>query len=179
MKVAILGTGAYGLALASMFNKNNVEIMIWTKLESEYLELKNNKSNEKVLPNFKIPDNVKITMSIKECVQDSSLIVIAVPAKYVDDISKELRGLVKDKHVCIASKGIEQDTYLFPVDVFKKYNKTSKIAVISGPSFAKDIIENAPIGLSLASKNKKTISVLKEELNTLLNTLQDIINDNL
>jgi len=178
MKVAILGAGAYGLALATMFNKNNLNVMIWTKLENEYIELRNNRSNERVLPNFKIPDNINITMSLKECVQDSEVVVIAVPAKFVDDVSKELKGLVKDKYICIASKGIEQDTYLFPVDVFKKYNKTSKVALISGPSFAKDIVENAPIGLSVASKSKKTINILKQTLqnNTLkLRETSDII----
>ena len=59
MKISIIGTGAYGLSLAMMFNKKNKNICLWTKLESEYLELKENRTNEKVLPGFILPDNIE------------------------------------------------------------------------------------------------------------------------
>lgn len=165
MKISIIGTGAYGLSLAMMFNKKNKNICLWTKLESEYLELKENRTNEKVLPGFILPDNIEVTTNLEECIHNSDIIVIAVPARFVDDVSKKMKGIVKKKqYICIASKGIEQDTCLFPIDVYKKYNKTSNIAIISGPSFAKDIITNCPIGLSIASHSKKTINILKDTL---------------
>lgn len=179
MKISILGTGAYGLSLAMMFNKKNNNICLWTKIESEYLELRDKRTNEKVLPGFILPSNINITNSLKECIYNSNVIVIAVPAKFVDDVSKEMKGIVKkNQYICIASKGIEQDTCLFPIDVYKKYNKTSNIAVISGPSFAKDIIADCPIGLSIASHSKKTINILKETLendNLKLRKTSDII----
>lgn len=165
MKISIIGTGAYGLSLAMMFNKKNNNICLWTKLESEYLELKEKRTNEKVLPGFILPDNIDVTTNLKDCIYNSDIIVIAVPTKFVDDVSKKMKGIVKkEQYICIASKGIEQDTCLFPVDVYKKYNNTSNIAVISGPSFARDIITNCPIGLSIASHSKKTINIIKDAL---------------
>ena len=176
MKVGIIGAGAYALALAHVFKQNN-DVIIWTKLEDEYKELKEKRTNEKVLPNFKLDGNTKITLDLKE-VTKVDLIIVAIPAKFVDSISKELKGLIKKQYVCIATKGIEQETCLFPIDVFKKYNKTSRIAVISGPSFARDIITDCPIGISVASKSKKTINIIKKSLentNIKLRETRDII----
>ncbi len=176
MKIGIIGAGAYALALAHVLKKNN-DVIIWTKLEDEYRELKEKRTNEKVLPNFKLDSNIKITLDLKE-VTKVDLVIVAIPAKFVDSISKELKGLIKKQYVCIATKGIEQETCLFPIDVFKKYNKTSRIAVISGPSFARDIITDCPIGLSVASKSKKTINIIKKSLentNIKLRETRDII----
>ena len=159
MKVTILGAGAYGLALATMVNENNHKITIWTKLDSELEELKKNHTNNRVLPDFVLPNNFEYTNNLKKAVENTDLIIIAVPAGFVDSVSKELKQYYKNQHICIASKGIEQDTCLFVTDVLKKYIKTDKIAVISGPSFAIDIIKKVPIGLSLATTNKDTENI--------------------
>ncbi|NLL44047.1 MAG: NAD(P)H-dependent glycerol-3-phosphate dehydrogenase [Mollicutes bacterium] len=164
MKVSILGTGAYGLSLALMVNENNHEIVMWTKFEEEKKILVENKGNPKLLPNVKIPNNIKYTTDMEECVKDSDIIMIMVPAGYVDDVSKELEKYYNNQYICIGSKGIEQDTCRFVIDVVKSHIKTSKIAVISGPSFAVDIASFVPIGLSLASKDEKTAKIIKKTL---------------
>lgn len=164
MKVAILGTGAYGLALGLSFYENTKDITMWTKLDNEKEELTKYGTNKRVLPDLVMPRDIKYTTDMKECVEGSDLIVIAVPAQFVDNVSQELKSFYKDQHVCIATKGIEQDTCLFVVDVFNKYIKTNKMAIVSGPSFAVDIVKKIPIGLSLGTKNKETESILKEYL---------------
>ena len=165
MKVAILGSGAYGLSLALMFHKNKCDITVWTKFEEEKRELEHNLEHKKVLPGIRLPDEFKFTTSMEDAVLNAKLILIAVPAAFVDDVSLELsKYLKKDQHVCIGSKGIERDSCLFVTDVFEKYNKTSKLAVISGPSFAIDIAKHVPIGLSVGTKNKETLALLKENL---------------
>ena len=164
MKVTILGAGAYGLALATMVNENNHDITIWTKIESELKELKEKHTNSRVLPDFILPNNFKYTNDLEKAIKDTDLIIIAVPAGFVDNVSKELNKYYENQPICIASKGIEQDTCLFVDDVVKKYIKTDKIAVISGPSFAVDIIKKVPIGLSLATKNEDAKKVVIKAL---------------
>ena len=179
MKIAIIGTGAYGLSLSLMFNENNCDIMMWTKLESELNELQTNHSNERVLPGIKIPENIRFTNNMKVAIADRDLIVIAVPAAYVDNVASELKNhITKTQHICIATKGIENDTCLFVNDVLQKYIKTKKVAVISGPSFAIDIAKKVPIGLSLGTTNKKTERILKKTLQNKylkLRTTSDIL----
>lgn len=162
MKVTILGTGAYGISLALMFNKNTKNITMWTKFIDELEMLEKKRENKKVLPGIKIPENIKFTDNMKDAIKDSELIVIAIPAAFCDDVFSELRHYIKkEQHICIATKGIEQDTCLFITDVLEKYIKSKNIAVISGPSFAVDIASNVPIGLTLATKNSKTEELLK------------------
>lgn len=165
MKVAILGAGAYGLALAVMFNENNCDIKIWTKFEEERSVLAKMRTSEKHLPGIVIPKSVNFTCDMNEAVKDAELIVIAIPAAFVDSTVGELKNFVnKTQHFCIATKGIEQGTCRFPVDVLKKHIKTKKVAVISGPSFAIDIANKVPIGMSLAVANGTTERVVRSSL---------------
>lgn len=179
MKVTILGTGAYGLALSLMFNKNVNDIVMWTKFEEEKENIEKKRGNNKVLPNIRIPDNIRITTDFNLAIKDAKLIVIAVPAAFVDDMGQMLKDkLTRDQHICIASKGIERDTCSFVHDILLRNIETKNLAVISGPSFAIDIANMNPIGLSIATNNKETEDLLKETLqnDTLkLRTTDDII----
>lgn len=162
MKIAVLGTGAYGISLALMFNKNH-KVKMWTKFEEEKESILKDRENEKVLKGVKIPKEITISTNFKEVVSDVDLIVIAVPAAFVDDVSVLIdKYYKKDQHVLIASKGIERDSCLFVADIFSNHVETDKFAVVSGPSFAIDIVTNAPIGLSVASKNSDTIKLVKK-----------------
>ena len=178
MKVAILGSGAYGLALASrlLMNKNDVEM--WTYSKEEKKQLKETRISNK-LPGYKIPKEIKITTNMKKAVYDSKIIIIAVPAFAVDDIAKQLAKYIKPtQHILIATKGIEQDTCKFLTDVVLDYINTNRLAVISGPTFAVDIIKDVPIGLSLGTTNeltKKTIMQAFINPKTKLRPTLDII----
>ena len=151
MKVAILGCGAYGLALASILVKNKVVVTMWSySNEEKEILTKSRKSNK--LENYKIPECINFSTDMNEVVNDCNLIVIAVPTFSFESTVIKLKECIdKKQSVLIATKGIQQDTCLFLHDVFKKHCK-NKIAVISGPSFAVDIIREVPIGLSLATK---------------------------
>ncbi len=161
MKVAILGTGAYGFALASIINRNNHEITMWTFSKEEQEYLVKTKTSPK-LPEYEIPNDIKIVTNIEECMKEKDLIVMAIPAFAFNTTSQLVSKYITDEqHVLIATKGIEQGTCLFLNEVFALHNNTNKIAVISGPTFAVDIVKQVPIGFSLATKNAETEKVVK------------------
>lgn len=152
MKVAILGCGAYGLALASILVKNKIDVTMWSYKEEEKDKLIKTRKSDK-LKNYKIPECINFSNNMNEVVREKDLIVIAVPTFSFESTVIKLKECIdKRQPVLIATKGIQQDTCLFLHDVFKKHCK-NKIAVISGPSFAVDIIREVPIGLSLATKH--------------------------
>ncbi len=165
MNVSIFGTGAYGIALALMFHKNNNKIKMWTKFEEERDRIIKEHENKKVLPGVKIPKDIEISCDFEYVTKGAELIVVAVPAGFVDDVSFELsKYYEEDQFVLLASKGIERDSCLFVGDIFKKHVKTRRYGVISGPSFAVDMVTNCPIGLTLASENKKTRTIVRQAL---------------
>ena len=179
MNVTILGTGAYGLSLALMFHRNKCNIKMWAKFEPEREMLEKEYENKNKLPGVKLPKDITYTTNMKEAVEGADLIVVAVPAGFVDSTSSELKYCIKpNQHICIASKGIERDTCSFVYDILARYIDTDKIAVISGPSFAVDIASLCPIGLSLATTNEKTEEIMKKTLQNdflKLRTTHDIV----
>ena len=162
MKVTILGTGAYGLALSKILVENKNEVVMWTTFEEEKKELLEAKKSSK-LKGFKLDENVVITTDLEETIRNSKLIVIAIPTAFVTDVCKKLKKYIKsNQHICIASKGIEQETCLFVHDMIKKQIKTKNIGAISGPSFAVDLVKKVPVGLAVASKSKRTLNIIRE-----------------
>ena len=162
MKVTILGSGAYGLALATVLNKNKCEVTLWTPFEKEAKQLFETKESP-VLKGAKLPDNLKYTTNL-ESVKGSNLIIIAVPTAALNNTSKKLKKYYNDEPICIATKGIEQDSCRFVYDIIKENLKTDKISVLSGPSFAIDIVNGGAVGLALASQDKETIEIVTKTL---------------
>ena len=93
MNIAILGTGAYGLALALMFHKNDNVVKMWTKFEDEKERILKDHENKVVLPGVKIPEDILISNNLQEVVESAELIVIAVPAAFVDDVVALIQDL--------------------------------------------------------------------------------------
>ena len=81
MKVAVLGSGAYGIALAKVVHENKFDCCIWTKFETELNSLKKTRTNKFVLPDVKIPRKIKITCDLELALKDAELIIVAVPAR--------------------------------------------------------------------------------------------------
>lgn len=164
MKVGLFGAGAYGMALSSILIHNRNEVTMWTKHEEEAKMLKKERKNERLLPDFKIDPEVNITTSVEECIKDKDLLIIAIPAAFVDSVCKEMEPFINNNHIIIATKGIEQGTGLFMSEIVEKRLNTRNVAVISGPSFATDIVKKMPIGLSIASKVPETILLARQAL---------------
>lgn len=178
-KIAMIGTGAYGLGVSISLLKNNESVSMWVESEKRAEFLNKNKKNANILPNIEIPENITFSNDLNEVIKGTNIIFIAVAAQYIDNIAKELSKLnIKNKHFCILSKGIEQNTCEFVIDVFKRHIKSKNISIISGPSFAIDMAHNEPVGLSIASKNNKTIKEIKKVLSSdtvKLRTSNDLI----
>ena len=166
MNIGIIGTGAYGLALAIQFNENRKNtVRAWTKFESEKDEIVTYRENRKVLPGVKIPSDIEVSTDLEYVVKNSEIIVIAVPAAFVGDVSSEIKKYYRrNQQFVLASKGIERGTCQFVDEIFRKHIKTKNYCVISGPSFAVDIVTDCPIGLTIASERKKTIKIVRRAL---------------
>ncbi len=164
INICILGTGVYGIAMAYALSKNkNVKIKMWTESEESLKRLESSRKKFEPLGNIVIPDDITFTTSYEEALMDADIVYIMTAAKFVGSVCKGIMPYINDKmHFVIGSKGIEQESCRFVHEVFLNYITTHKLAVISGPSFAIDIANLEPIGLSCAVKNSDTFNILLE-----------------
>ncbi len=164
MKVTIIGAGAYALGLSFMFHENTKDITIYSKVEEEIEILKQKRKNDKYLKDITIYEDITLTTDLEKAIKNTDLIVIGVATKYIESICKEINDYYDNQHILIASKGIDQNSLLFVSNIVKSVINTTKLAVISGPTFAIDLATKQTCGLALASQNKDTIQIVKETL---------------
>ena len=159
MKVCILGCGAYGSALAAILSENKNEVTCWTAFKEEAKQLTETRIAT-TLPEVKLPNDIIFTTSLKEASKDADFVVIAIPTAFVTETLEKAKPYIKNKPICIASKGIEQNTCLFVSEIVEKVLETDNIAAFSGPSFAIDVASKVPIGVTLACQNRETTELI-------------------
>ncbi len=165
MKIALIGTGAYGVAMAMMLNKNNNDIIMWTESEEKYEKYIKDGCIKDVIPSLKCPKSIKLTTSYEEACKDKDIIFIMSTAHFVGSICDAIKPyLKKEQVICIASKGIENNSCEFLSNIAREKLNTKKICIISGGSFAIDMANNNPVALTIASKSKKSRQLVKKVL---------------
>lgn len=165
MKVAIFGTGAYGFGVASTIYNNCHNIMMWTPFEKEKTEIERTRV-VRSLPDYVVPEDIKITNSLTEVMTGSNLLIVAVPVAGLDNLFSSISNMITNTtHICITSKGISEGSNLYVHQILEKYINTENFAIISGPSFAIDLVNKGTCGLTLASKSSETIEMIKEVFN--------------
>lgn len=161
MKISILGTGAYGMALASIFCHNNYSIKMWTNSNEEKDMLLRLGHSDKV--DFTIPSDIIISTDIEEVIANTDMIVIAIPSKFMEKTLTEVKKYYNNQVICISSKGIREDGSTL-YDITKSILETDLISVISGGTFAKDMVYEVPIGLTIATHNELAREMTKKVL---------------
>lgn len=165
MKISVIGLGIYSLAISKMLaKKSENKIVIWTENEKNYEEYKKTKNIKSVF-DTSIPKNIKVSTSMEEVLSNTDIIYIITASKYVDLVTKKMKDYYKNNiPICIASKGIEESKEELLSNIVSKTLKTNNVAVISGPTFAVDILNNEPVALALAAKTKKAKDYVLESL---------------
>lgn len=165
MKIAILGTGALGIALAkTIFENKEVEISMWTKFEEEKELVEKTRGNEKLIPGVKLPNEIEITTDFKKAVENSSIILNCLPFVAVRETANSLKEVYSGQHICSTTKGIDMETFETTTQIFEKTLSSDKVCALSGPSFAIEIANYCNISFVLAGKNEDTLNTVYDLL---------------
>lgn len=164
MNIAIIGTGVYGIAMATSLSQNKKnKIIMWAESKEVVEATKKSAKAYAPLNGLEIPKGIKYTDSYEEALKDADLVFILTAARFVGSVCKGMMPYITKKmHFIIGSKGIEQESCRFVHEVFLSFINTRKLGVISGPSFAIDIANLEPIGLSIGVRSKDTLDVVKK-----------------
>ena len=159
MKICVLGAGAWGTALAIHLGKKH-PTALWARNSGHVSGMKKAQSNPLYLGDFKFPSLLGICNDLKVALFEVDLIVCAVPTSGFRQILKLLNEINQSSPVVWANKGLEQGTAKLPHEIAFEELGDPKInnrhyGVISGPSFAAELVRSLPTALTLASTNKE------------------------
>jgi len=162
VKVAFLGGGSFGTALARLIANKGYDVNFWLRNEAIAQEINQNRTNEKYLKGVIIPKNVKATCDMKEALTDVKYIVLTLPSSSIRSVCEQIKPYVEDEHVVISlSKGIEEGTGLRLSDVIEEV-LSKKPVVLSGPSHAEEVAAEIPTTIVSSSKDMKLAEEVQE-----------------
>lgn len=162
-KIGILGAGTWATAIAILLSDNGHAVTMWTKIEREARELDESRDNIKNLPGAKLPEDVKITLDIKEACEDKDIIVMAVASPYIRATAKEASPYIREGQIIVnVSKGLENGTLLTLADVVKEEIPQAEVAVMSGPSHAEEVSRRIPTTIVVGSTCKETAHFIQD-----------------
>ena len=175
MKISVLGSGAFGTALAISLTNGGNSVTLWGRNPKQVNAFSKDRENKDRLPNCPFPPSLCVTSDL-ELACDADAILIAVPTqslrKFLEENDKYLRG----KTLIACCKGFDMETGKGPVDMLK--NASDQAAILTGPSFANDIARGLPTALTLACDQTGLGIALQDQLtskNIRLYRTQDVV----
>ena len=160
-KIAIIGSGSWGVALATYLANVGNQVKIWSFSEEER-DLINNEKKCKFLPDLIIPDNIYCSASYEEVIKDTEFILHVTPSKFTRSTFKQYKQYVGEKPVIICSKGFEKETLKTLDEVIEEELPNVKVGVLSGQSHAEEVSIGVPTALVMASKYNEVLDMLQE-----------------
>ena len=164
-KIAIIGAGGWGTALAVLLDENGHEVTLYEYFNKYAAQLEKQRENKKFLPGVKLKKTIRITASMQKAVIKADIIVLAVPSKFVTLFLKQLKELKIDKKTVFLSviKGLDTATLeRMSEKIHHCLGKDIRLAVLSGPSHAEEVGKKVPTAVIIASKNSKTAKYLQK-----------------
>lgn len=161
MKIAVLGSGGWGTALAILLSENGHQVTLWSYKEEESAALRETREN-KVLPGVRIPDEMELTSDLN-CVKGCGAVVLATPSFAVRSTARQVKELLEENAVVISvSKGIEKDTSLTLTDAIAEELPNHAVAALSGPSHAEEVGRRVPTAVVAAAKDQSVAQLVQD-----------------
>lgn len=156
MKIFILGTGGWGIALAMLLHGNGHEVTSWTYLQQECDMLRDKRSNEKLLPGIVIPEGIEITTDMSGA-KSADLVLLAVPSFAVASTAEQLASIVPAGTVIVnVGKGLDsKHGYCrFSETIRREMHDNNPVVALTGPTHAEEVARGVPTAIVAASASR-------------------------
>lgn len=164
--ISVLGAGSYGTALALCLSRNGHKTLLWGRDSEKLAEMAKHRENAQYLPGAKFPESLDVESDLETVIKASKNILMVVPSHAFGNMLKKIEPMLLDgARVAWATKGLEPDTGRLLQDVAKDVLGSERaLAVLSGPTFAKEMAEGLPTAISVSSENQDFAHDLSELL---------------
>lgn len=164
--MTVIGAGSYGTSLAIALSRNGSKVILWGHEPAHMAALEQDRSNEEFLPGIDFPESLIIESDLSKAVAASRDLLVVVPSHVFGVVLKDLKPhLRSDTRICWATKGLEPETGRLLKDVAHDVlGDDMSFAVLSGPTFAKELAAGMPTAIAVASPDQAFVKDLQNTI---------------
>lgn len=171
MKATVIGGGSWGTAFSLHLSRLKIKTHLWVREKEIFEEMQRTRENRVFLPGFTLPPQVTFFQDKGEAIASSEIIFIAVPSQFCRETYKQIASLLFPGQIVISlTKGIEEGTLMRMSEIMEEVFSPfclPHIAVLSGPSFAREVAEGHPTAVVVASKELKIAKKIQHLISNL------------
>jgi len=165
MRIAVIGAGGWGTALAKLLSVIGHQVCLWVRQPALREQIKRERENRSYLPGAQLPETLACTTSLSEAACEAQLLVLAVPSHAMRATVTPLKPFLAGLPLLVSvSKGVEEESLwtmsAVLLSVLGEAYK-SHLAVLSGPSFAAEVVRGLPTAVTVASSDATTASAVQ------------------
>lgn len=165
LKVAVLGGGSFGTAIANIIACNNHATYLWMRDSAQAEKSQSERQNARYLPGYFFNDRLSVTADLRLAVCEADLIFVSIPSHSFREITRLIKPLLRrDAVVVSTAKGIEPEGFTLMSQILEQELPGQPIGVLSGPNFAKEIVQQQQTGTVIASENETVIDTVQYAL---------------
>lgn len=165
-KIAVLGAGSWGTALAMVLDDNGHSPVLWGRNAEQIEELNTQHTNSTYLPGAAIPETIQAINDLREALEDAEVVLFVVPTKAIRSLSRQVASLLKQPVLIVhASKGLEQETHKRISVILEEEIPEAKrtgVVALSGPSHAEEVAQRELTTITAASKDEGTAKIVQK-----------------
>lgn len=167
-KIAVIGAGSWGTALAQTLAVGGNEVCMWARKEEVAQSITQTHRNPRYLTGIVLEKAISATSSLDACVKDAQAVVMVTPSRLTRSFAEQLSPLLsQDIPLILCSKGVEEGTGMVPMQVFEEVlGNPSRLAALSGPNHAEEVVLGIPAGTVIASPNNETACFFRDLFTT-------------
>ena len=166
VEMTVIGAGSYGTSLAISLARNGANIVLWGHEAEHMARLEADRANHEFLPGIAFPETLIVETDLQKAVQACRDLLVVVPSHVFGIVLKSLQPHLRaDSRICWATKGLEPETGRLLQDVAHDVlGDNYPLAVLSGPTFAKELAMGMPTAISVASPDAQFVRDLQEKI---------------
>ena len=167
--ITLLGAGSWGTALAIQFSRAGREVRLWGRDPDHLLALERDRCNRRYLPDAPFPQSLRVETDLDQALQGSVDVLIAVPSNGFRQLLEQIRPrLQSGMRVAWATKGFEQGSGKLPHEIATEVlGERWPIAVLSGPTFAREVGAGLPTAMTVASPDEAFAAAIARSISGL------------
>lgn len=164
--MTVLGAGSYGTSLAISLARNGANVVIWGHEPEHMARLEADRANHEFLPGIEFPQSLIVESDLEKAVQASRDLLVVVPSHVFGIVLNNVKPHLRDdSRICWATKGLEPETGRLLKEVANEaLGEGYSLAVLSGPTFAKELAMGMPTAISVASPDNDFVADLQEKI---------------